>query len=49
MVFLGFMLMTASEAEMIVMPKIIQKLRDTYNFGSYDEGEVTFTGKRFRQ
>ena len=28
---------------------VIQKLRDKYNFGSYDEGEFTFTGIHFRQ
>ena len=27
----------------------IQRLRDTYSFGSYDEGDFTFTGIRFRQ
>ena len=27
----------------------VQKLRDRFSFGSYDEGEFTFTGTRFRQ
>ena len=29
--------------------EVIQKLRDIYSFGSYDEGEFVFTGIRFRQ
>ena len=28
---------------------VIQKLREKYSFGSYDEGEFTFTGIHFRQ
>ena len=29
--------------------KAVQKLRERFSFGSYDEGEFTFTGIRFRQ
>ena len=28
---------------------VVQKLRDKYSFGSYDEGEFTFTGIHFKQ
>ncbi|CAE7344232.1 unnamed protein product, partial [Symbiodinium natans] len=29
--------------------RVIQQLRDIYSFGSYEEGDFTFTGIRFRQ